>query len=45
MSFERTESSGAIGTVEKLAKPKSGEVCVVNSGGVKGIGDGGGDGI
>ena len=45
MSFERTESNGVIGTEEELAKPKLGEVCVLNGGGVEGIGDGGGDGI
>ena len=39
------ESSGAVGTEEELAKPKPGKVCVVNGGGVKGIGDDGGDGI
>ena len=39
------ESSGVVGTEEELAKPRPGEVCVVNGGGLKGIGDGGGDGI
>ena len=45
MSFESTKSSGVVGTEEELTKPKLGEVCMVNGGGVKGIDDGGGDGI
>ena len=45
MSFERIKSKGVVGIEEELAKPKPGEVYVLNGGGVEGLGDGGGDGI